>query len=90
MIFCVALAELRVLLEWEVLITPALRDVAEDCGAVRMARLGDVDDLYRVLTPLLQSREERLQQSQISLRRAEQLSLPNVLQQWETMLNERG
>lgn len=57
MIFCVALAELRVLLEWEVLITPALRDVAGDCGAVRMARLGDVDDLYRVLTPLLQSRE---------------------------------
>lgn len=67
---------------------PALRDVAGDCGAVRMARLGDVDDLYRVLTPLLQSREERLQQSQRSLQRAAQLALPRVVRRWESMLYE--
>lgn len=59
---------------------PALRDVSGDCRVVRMARLGVVVDLYRVLTTLLQSREERIQQSQRSLQRASQLAIPEIVQ----------
>lgn len=81
---------------------PALRDVAGgcggagncsgagDCGAVRMAWLGDVEDLYRVLQPLLESIEERRAQAERSLQRASQLALPKIVQQWESMLNERS
>lgn len=63
---------------------------AGDCGAVRMARLGDVEDLYRVLQPLLESIEERRAQADRSLKRASQLALPKIVQQWETMLNKRS
>lgn len=63
---------------------------AGDCGAVRMARLGDVEDLYRVLQPLLESIEERRAQAERSLQRASQLALPKIVQQWETMLNKRS